>query len=114
MNHIWLVKCAVSPEFAQFTAAVPVTCGNKNTMTNEFIAFPYRGFSTKQLEIEVPDNVMCFCCRRCLLNILSTFYTPEVLLDPKYKFSSSGLYYCPTKASYEDYVEFIKVMILQH
>ena len=46
--------------------------------------------------------------RRCLLNILSTFYTTEIVTDPKYKFSPSGTYYAPPKGAYEDYVEFIK------
>ena len=49
------------------------------------------------------------CGRRCLLAILSCFYTPNVITDPKYKFSPSGTYYAPSKGAYEDYVEFIKV-----
>ncbi len=47
--------------------------------------------------------------RRCLLNILSNFYTPAITTDPKYKFSTSGKYHTPPKGSHEDYVEFIKV-----
>ena len=43
------------------------------------------------------------------MNILSNFYTTNITSDPKYKFSQSGVYYCPPKGSYEDYVEFIKV-----
>ncbi len=50
--------------------------------------------------------------RRCLLNILSNFYNPAIVTDPKYKFSSSGSYYASPKGSYEDYVEFIKVTVL--
>jgi dynein heavy chain len=46
--------------------------------------------------------------RRCLLNILSSFYIEDIVTDPKYKFSPSGNYYAPPKGSYEDYVEFIK------
>ena len=45
------------------------------------------------------------------MSILSNFYTPEIVSDPKYKFSSSGSYYVPPKGSYEDYVEFIKVCL---
>ena len=47
--------------------------------------------------------------RRCLMNILSNFYTADVVADAKYTFSSSGVYYAPPKAEYEVYVEFIKV-----
>ena len=42
------------------------------------------------------------------MNILSSFFTKEIIEDSKYKFSFSGVYYAPPKASYEDYVEFIK------
>ena len=46
--------------------------------------------------------------RRTLVNILSNFYTTDIIEDPKYNFSSSGNYYSPPKGSYDDYVEFIK------
>ena len=48
-------------------------------------------------------------CRRCLLSILSNFYTEDIVKDPKYKFSPSGVYYSPPKTTYDMYVEFIKV-----
>ena len=53
-------------------------------------------------------NTFIFSHRRCLLNMLSSFYTPEIIDDAKYKFSVSGVYYCPPKGSHEDYVDFIK------
>ena len=43
------------------------------------------------------------------MSILADYYTPDIVQDPKYKFSQSGLYYAPQKNSYEEYVEFIKV-----
>jgi dynein heavy chain len=46
--------------------------------------------------------------RRTLVNILSTFYNEQIINDPKYKFSSSGVYYAPPKGEYEEYVDFIK------
>lgn len=49
--------------------------------------------------------------RRCLLTILADFYTPDVVSDPKYKFSPSGVYHVPPKGSYDSYVEFIKVTL---
>ena len=45
------------------------------------------------------------------MSILADFYHPEVVSDPKYKFSPSGTYYAPPKSTYEDYVEFIKVSL---
>ena len=42
------------------------------------------------------------------MNILSNFYTVDIISDPKYKFSPSGTYFAPPKGSYDDYVEFIK------
>lgn len=50
--------------------------------------------------------------RRCLLTILADFYTPDIISDPKYKFSPSGDYHSPPKGSYESYLEFIKVSII--
>ena len=52
---------------------------------------------------------MLSCFRRCLLSILADFYSHDLIQDPKYKFSQSGVYYAPPKMEYEDYVEFIKV-----
>lgn len=44
--------------------------------------------------------------RRCLMSILSRFYTPEILEDG-YKFSPSGIYYAPEEAPLESYVDYI-------
>ena len=43
------------------------------------------------------------------MSILADFYTPEIITDPKFKLSPSGVYYAPPKGKYDDYVEFIKV-----
>lgn len=43
------------------------------------------------------------------MSILADFYTPDIVQDPKYKFSQSGVYYAPPKSEYDQYVEFIKV-----
>ena len=43
------------------------------------------------------------------MSILADFYTADIVKDPKYKLSASGLYYAPPKGTYEDYIEFIKV-----
>eukprot|EP01135_Chromosphaera_perkinsii_P000898 Nk52_evm61s152 gene=Nk52_evmTU61s152 len=46
--------------------------------------------------------------RRCLMNMLSTFYCADIVEDPKYKLSPSGTYYAPAKGDHESYVEYIK------
>ena len=43
------------------------------------------------------------------MSILADFYTDDIIKDPKYKLSPSGIYYAPPKGKYEDYLEFIKV-----
>ena len=43
------------------------------------------------------------------MSILADFYTPDIIRDPKYKLSPSGVYYAPPKGVYDDYIEFIKV-----
>lgn len=52
--------------------------------------------------------------RRCLRTMLLDFYNPSICTDPKFKFSPSGLYFCPPKGKYEDYIEFIKVYIYNY
>jgi dynein heavy chain len=44
--------------------------------------------------------------RRCIVNILSDFYTPEILTEA-YKFSPSGIYYQPKPGTVETYLEYI-------
>ena len=44
--------------------------------------------------------------RVCLLSILKKYYCPEILED-KYKFSNSGIYFAPIMGSLEDYKNFI-------
>jgi dynein heavy chain len=50
--------------------------------------------------------------RRTLMCLLSNFYTPAIVEDPTYKFSSSGIYYAPAKGKYETYLEYIRSMPL--
>mmetsp|Transcript_39172 Transcript_39172/g.65698 ORF Transcript_39172/g.65698 Transcript_39172/m.65698 type:complete len:1242 (-) Transcript_39172:75-3800(-) len=50
--------------------------------------------------------------RRCLMNILSKFYTPDILKDG-YKFSDSGLYYSPTEGTYQETIDYLQNLPLQ-
>ncbi len=49
---------------------------------------------------ELVSLVCMYLYRRCLMSILSTFYSPEVVTEPKHKLSESGNYYIPPKGSY--------------
>jgi len=50
--------------------------------------------------------------RRLILSILQIFYCDEVINDDGYRFSSSGMYYAPSKGSYDSYVEYIRSLPL--
>jgi dynein heavy chain, axonemal len=47
--------------------------------------------------------------RRCLVNIISDFYNPNIL-DDDYKFSSSGIYYAPPEGDLNSYRDYIKTL----
>ncbi len=76
---------------------------------NEYEVVPYEAISYLTGECNYGGRVTDERDRRSLMTILTDFYNLNVVDEPKYKFSPSGLYYCPPKGSYEDYIEFIKV-----
>jgi len=45
--------------------------------------------------------------RRCILNILSDFYTADIM-DDDYRFSTSGKYYAPPDGDHASYLEYIR------
>ena len=45
--------------------------------------------------------------RRCILEILSDFYTEDIQ-NPSYKFSPSGLYYAPAAGSLQSFKDYIR------
>jgi len=47
--------------------------------------------------------------RRCINNILTDFYCPN-MQDDAYKFSPSGTYYVPPETNVEGYIEYIKTL----
>jgi dynein heavy chain len=75
---------------------------------NEYKEVPYDAITYLTGECNYGGRVTDDWDRRCLLTILSDFYNPQVIDDPKYKFSPSGVYHPPPKGTYEDYLEFIK------
>ncbi|GAB1601341.1 dynein heavy chain 12, axonemal-like isoform X2 [Argonauta hians] len=74
----------------------------------EYAEVPYDAITYMTGECNYGGRVTDSWDRRCLLTILGDFFTPAIIKEPKYKFSSSGIYYAPHKGSYDDYVEFIK------
>jgi len=45
--------------------------------------------------------------RRCILNVLSDFYTPDILKD-EYAFSPSGIYRAPPNGNLQSYIDYIR------
>lgn len=79
---------------------------------NEYKDVPFDAITYLTGECNYGGRVTDDWDRRCLLTILSDFYTPKIIDDSRYKFSTSGFYYAPPKGSYDEYVEFIKVRTL--
>jgi dynein heavy chain len=57
-------------------------------------------------EITYGGRVTDYWDLRCLKTILKIFFSPQIL-RPSYKYSSSGIYYCPTHSKLESYQQFI-------
>ncbi|CAI8001099.1 Dynein heavy chain 7, axonemal, partial [Geodia barretti] len=75
---------------------------------NEYESIPFDALTYMTGQCNYGGRVTDDWDRRCLMNILSNFYTSDVVTDAKYAFSSSGVYYAPPKGEHEMYVEFIK------
>ncbi len=76
---------------------------------NEYEVVPYEAISYLTGECNYGGRVTDERDRRSLMTILDDFYNPRLVDEPRYKFSPSGLYYCPPKGNYDDYLTFIKV-----
>ncbi|XP_057312411.1 dynein axonemal heavy chain 12-like isoform X2 [Hydractinia symbiolongicarpus] len=75
---------------------------------NEYDEVPFDAISYMAGECNYGGRVTDDLDRRCLMSILADFYTADIITDPKYKLSSSGVYYAPPKGKYDDYIDFIK------
>uniref|UniRef100_A0A8B9BUR3 Dynein axonemal heavy chain 12 n=1 Tax=Anser brachyrhynchus TaxID=132585 RepID=A0A8B9BUR3_9AVES len=75
---------------------------------NEYSHVPFEAVSYLTGECNYGGRVTDDWDRRLLLTMLDDFYNPEIIENPRYTFSPSGIYYAPPKGTYEDYIEFIK------
>ncbi|XP_065670290.1 dynein axonemal heavy chain 12 isoform X3 [Hydra vulgaris] len=77
---------------------------------NEYNEIPFDAISYMTGECNYGGRVTDDNDRRCLMSILKDFCTNEVIVNLNHKLSPSGRYCIPPKSSYEDYIEFIKVL----
>lgn len=78
---------------------------------NEYEEIPFSAIIYMTGECNYGGRVTDDWDRRCLMTILADFYNSAIVTDPKYKFSASGNYHCPSKTGYQEAIEFIKVIL---
>lgn len=81
---------------------------------NEYEDVPFEAITYLTGECNYGGRVTDDWDRRLLLTILGDFYNTDIIKNPHYNFSPSGIYYAPPKSNHEDYVEFIRVKIIKH
>ncbi|TMW61529.1 hypothetical protein Poli38472_012720 [Pythium oligandrum] len=69
-------------------------------------AIPYAALAYLAGECNYGGRVTDDKDRRCIVNILSDFYTPEILSE-SHKFSPSGIYYAPSEGPLSNYLDYI-------
>ncbi|TPX32092.1 hypothetical protein SmJEL517_g04759 [Synchytrium microbalum] len=74
---------------------------------NEYEDIPWKALVYLAGECNYGGRVTDTHDRRTLMNILSTFYTSDILQEG-YSFSPSGLYRAPPRGSHENYIQYIK------
>ena len=72
-----------------------------------FDEIPYQALAYLVGECNYGGRVTDDKDRRCIINILTDFYTPNIL-DSKYKFSESGSYHAPAFGMHDKYVEYVR------
>ncbi|KNC96829.1 uncharacterized protein SPPG_07663 [Spizellomyces punctatus DAOM BR117] len=74
---------------------------------NDYDEVPWKALAYLAGECNYGGRVTDDRDRRTLMNIMSLYYTPEIL-DDSHKLSPSGTYTAPSKGSYESYLHHIK------
>jgi dynein heavy chain len=78
---------------------------------DEFEEIPWAALSYMASEANYGGRVTDGQDRRAIVQILSTFYTPEILKED-YTFSKSGIYYSPDHGPLSSYLHYIKSLPL--
>jgi len=79
---------------------------------NEYEQVPFNAITYLTGECNYGGRVTDDWDRRCLMTILADFYNPDIIEQPRYRFSSSDLYYAPPFGSMISYIQFIKVSVV--
>jgi dynein heavy chain len=79
---------------------------------NEYAQVPWKALAYLAGECNYGGRVTDDKDRRCLMSLLSLFYTPDILNDD-YALTSSGLYKAPARGSLDSYLAHIKSLPAQ-
>lgn len=79
---------------------------------DEYNEIPFKAIQYLTGECNYGGRVTDDWDRRTLMSLLSTFFCKQVVDDPSYKFSPSGIYYAPAKGKYDSYIEYIRQLPL--
>ncbi|KAI9141391.1 dynein heavy chain and region D6 of dynein motor-domain-containing protein [Paraphysoderma sedebokerense] len=76
---------------------------------NEYSEIPFKALNYLTGECNYGGRVTDEWDRRTLMNILSSYYSPQIIDNLNYKFTETDKsYFPPPKGSYEDYIQFIR------
>ena len=86
-----------------------ITCDQLDVFLRTYAEVPYGLLVYMTGQCNYGGRVTDDKDRRCIMNIVTDFYTPKIL-DDDYKFSISGDYYAPKGQSYDGYLDYISDM----